>query len=87
MDINCNECGSRITDLGYCVLCLPDEDKGSPIAEVVVAGRKLCGPLNQFIYRCQFFIQEEQDKIAPNNALIDVLCNGVRLAREYSDKS
>ncbi len=37
-----------------------------------------------FAHRCEVLIEEEQRKPLPNNALIAVLCDGVRLTREYT---
>ncbi len=53
--------------------------------EVSVAGRRLLVSLDEFERRCLTLIAEEQAKISPENALIDVLCNAVRLRREYVD--
>lgn len=38
----------------------------------------------EFEERCRFYIGIEQEKLSPDNGLIAVLCDGVRLAREYS---
>jgi hypothetical protein len=54
--------------------------------ENLVAGRVCEIPLLMLAERCGHFIEEEQNKILPDNALIDVLCNVVRLAREVRDK-
>jgi len=32
---------------------------------------------------CRVLIKEEQEKVSPNNTLIAVLCNSVRMGREY----
>jgi hypothetical protein len=37
-----------------------------------------------FEHRCMVYLAEEQDKLSPDNGLIALLCDGVRLAREYS---
>jgi hypothetical protein len=37
-----------------------------------------------FERRCLVYLAEEQDKLSPDNGLIALLCDGVRLAREYS---
>lgn len=39
--------------------------------------------LAQFETRCQHLIQEEQQKPYCDNALIGVLCDAIRLKREY----
>lgn len=50
-------------------------------------GAEVDGTLECSIYdfarSCQFHIAEEQTKANPDNMLIGVLCNGVRMAREY----
>lgn len=48
-----------------------------------VAGRMECSNA-EFERRCLIYIAEEQDKLMPDNALMALLCDGVRLAREYS---
>jgi len=35
-------------------------------------------------HRCLVYLAKEQDEILPDNGLIALLCDGVRLAREYS---
>lgn len=47
-----------------------------------IAGRLDCS-LDDFERSCRTCILEEQQSISPNNALIAVLCNAVRLKREY----
>ena len=49
-----------------------------------VAGR-LDISIAEFEKRCLVHIRDEQEKIMPDNALIDTLCNAVRLCREYVD--
>lgn len=48
-----------------------------------VAGRMECSGA-EFERRCLVLIEQEQGKALPDNGLIAVLCDGVRLAREYS---
>jgi len=48
-----------------------------------VAGR-MEGSNADFEHRCMVYLAEEQDKLSPDNGLIALLCDGVRLAREYS---
>ena len=50
-----------------------------------VAGRMECSNAD-FERRCLICIADEQDKIAPDNALITVLCDAVRLARKCQEK-
>jgi hypothetical protein len=54
-----------------------------PLPEV--AGRRLLTSHADFEHRCKVLLMEEQDKPLPNNALIDVLCNAIRLSREFVD--
>lgn len=49
---------------------------------VKIIGR-LEGSINNFISRCETTIESEQGKGEPDNALIALLCDAVRLAREY----
>lgn len=48
-----------------------------------VAGRMECSNA-EFERRCLVMIMHEQERASPDNALIALLCDGVRLAREYS---
>jgi hypothetical protein len=50
--------------------------------KVAVAGR-METTIATFQQRCDRLLADEQQKIAPDNALIAVLCDAVRLAREY----
>ena len=50
-----------------------------------VGGRTYDGTLNWFEHRCRVYIEAEQKKVAPDNGLIAVLCDAVRVAREYAD--
>ena len=51
----------------------------------VVAGRMVTGTLADLTRRAQRFLADEQDKPMPDNALIGVLCDTVRLVREHVD--
>ena len=51
-----------------------------------VAGRMECS-LDEFEHRCNVYIIDELNKIAPDNALIAVLCDAVRLARQCQDET
>lgn len=53
--------------------------------EVHVGGRRLLRSLADFERACKVHIAEEQDKLNPDNALIALLCDAVRLAREQED--
>ena len=48
-----------------------------------VVGRMECSN-EELEHRCLIYIGLEQEKIMPDNALIAVLCDAVRCAREYS---
>lgn len=50
-----------------------------------VGGRSLNRPIADLERACLVLLAEEQRTISPNNALIAVLCDTVRLGREYSD--
>lgn len=51
-----------------------------------VAGRVCEWSMAEFERRCRICIQREQEKPLPDNDLIAVLCNAVRLCREHSDR-
>lgn len=50
-----------------------------------IAGRSLGCSLNEFERRCKAWLATEQEKPLPDNALIALLCDAVRLGREYGD--
>ena len=46
----------------------------------------VCGrTLAEFIHACEVHIAAEQEKISPDTALIALLCDAVRLSREYAN--
>lgn len=51
----------------------------------LVGGRRLESTIAEFENRCLVAMYEEQIKPLPNNALIALYCEAVRLAREYVD--
>lgn len=51
--------------------------------EASVGGSVLDCSVGEFQHRCQRWIAEEQCKINPDNALIALICDAVRLSREY----
>jgi hypothetical protein len=51
----------------------------------LVAGRRLVGTIEQHERACLCLLREEQEKILPDPCLVNVLCDAVRLAREYVD--
>ena len=55
-----------------------DTTEGLP----VIGGTYMDRSIAQFTRACQVLIKEEQDRLAPNNALISALCDAVRVARE-----
>lgn len=50
-----------------------------------VGGRRLGRTINSYKRAILVLLAEEQMKLSPNNALIAVLCDSIRLAREYVD--
>lgn len=58
---------------------LPKDDVGLP----VVGGWRLEGTLADHVRGCRVLIDQEQTSAHPDNALISLLCDSVRLAREY----
>lgn len=54
------------------------DDTGLP----QVGGSIMEWSLEDFAHKCRFYLGEEQEKPSPDNGLVAVLCNAVRLARE-----
>lgn len=52
----------------------------------LVAGRMLSDSLENFERRARVYIGREQRKPLPDNGLIAVLCDAVRLSREHTDE-
>jgi hypothetical protein len=50
-----------------------------------IAGRVMLRSIANFTQRCETLIRDEQKKILPDNMIIDVLCDAVRLCREMED--
>lgn len=50
-----------------------------------VAGRMMLRSHYDFERFCRVLISEEQEKINPDNGIIDILSDAVRLSREYVD--
>lgn len=48
-----------------------------------VAGVMMDRTINDFVRACRTLLRDEQEKIAPDSALIGVLCDAVRLTREF----
>lgn len=55
------------------------------ISEKLVAGRRMERPLPDFVNACCIYIGNEQQQLRPDNALIALLSDAVRLAREKQD--
>lgn len=55
------------------------------LTPVEVAGRRMTITHAVFEARCENLIEDEQRKPLPDNALIGVLCEAVRLSREHCD--
>ena len=53
----------------------------------LVAGSHLTRSLADFERSCESRLAEEQEKLAPDNHLIAVLCDAVRLSREHTAAS
>jgi hypothetical protein len=51
----------------------------------IVAGRGVNCSLSDMERRALIFLKKEQEKIAPDPAMIAFLCDVVRLSREYED--
>ena len=51
---------------------------------VKIGGTYMDRSLNEFTRACEVYIEAEQAKLAPDNALIALLCDAVRLTREMT---
>ncbi len=49
-----------------------------------VGGESMTRTLNAFVQSCRVLLRDEQEKIAPDSALIGTLCDAVRLSREHA---
>ena len=49
-----------------------------------VGGQTMEDTLDNFERRCKVYLKDEQEKLASNNGLVAVLCDAVRLSREYN---
>ena len=50
-----------------------------------VGGEVMSGSLVEFERRCRLYLEVEQSKLSPDNCLIALLCDAVRLSREYGE--
>lgn len=77
------ECGEFMApEYDNCAECLKDRPEQAPQALPEVGGNSLPVTLADFERGCKVHLAEEQAKLNPDNALIGLLCNAVRLARE-----
>ncbi len=60
------------------------EPKSGAVDAPLIAGR-MEGSIANHERACLVLIAEEERKVAPDNALIRVLCDSVRLGREYAE--
>ncbi len=63
--------------------CAPADCSASTLP--AVAGRILGCTVNEFEHRCRAYLMREQEKPNPDNGLIAILCDAVRLGREHCD--
>jgi len=65
--------------------CQPSAASAGSLPLPEVAGRRIEGSIEQLEFRAKFYIGKELKKLEPDNALIAVLSDTVRLSREFSD--
>jgi hypothetical protein len=53
--------------------------------DVLIAGRRMERSIADFVRACEVYIAEEQDNVGPDNTLIALLCDAIRLTREMED--
>jgi hypothetical protein len=73
-------------DCGFCVSRKTIRQRWAGGKEVnlpEVAGDRLLVSHADFEQSCKVLLAEEQEKILPNNAIVSVLCDAVRLSREH----
>lgn len=58
-------------------------DAGKLLSPVTVGGEWMENTIAYHVRACEVLMAEEQEKPLPNNAMIAVLCDSVRLTREY----
>lgn len=58
--------------------------RGYPLPEV--GGDVMLSSLDNFEHRCKVHLADEQRKIAPDNSLIALICDAVRLCREHGKR-
>lgn len=57
----------------------------SDIELPAVGGRRIDCSNAAFEHRCLVYLAREQAKLSPDNGMIALLCDAVRITREYSD--
>ena len=50
-----------------------------------VGGRRMLRAHDEFERACKIHLMDEQEKISPDNSLVALLCDAVRLSREFCD--
>ena len=55
------------------------------MSEQIVVGRSMAMSLADFEQACCAWIEAEQGELLPDSAAIGLLCEAVRLAREFAD--
>lgn len=58
-------------------------DLSTQIGLPEVCGETLPCSLSTYIHRCRVALANEQAKLNPDNVVVELLCDAVRLAREY----
>jgi len=66
--------------------CMSEDNEDQKVILPVIGGSKVERSLNFLKQSAKICIAEEQKKIHPDNGLIAVLCDTVRLAREQEDR-
>ena len=73
----------QCVDDDMCHDCLMKEKWGADYNLPKVSGNMCERSISDLERACLILIGEEQQKLNPNNSLISVLCDSVRLGREY----
>lgn len=59
-----------------------EKPKATPMTASLVGGRRMERSIADFARACEVLLADEQECACPNNALVAVLCDAVRLTRE-----
>lgn len=73
----------HVPRLGGALAC-PNGCFGVPVEPGMVDGDRMLRSIADFVRGCEVCLAEEQQRLAPDNALISLLCDAVRLAREHA---